>query len=164
VRKVILDFFSLKFYVVKYLFELKKKMEEISIKCMVVGDNSVEKTTLLIFGCNKSFQDCVPTVSDNYLYKCMWKNQKVNLGLWDTSGQEEYNILRPLSYPDTDVFIVCFSAILPNSFEKAKKKFIPMKFIKKKKKLGALEKLYGFLDSTELVCNSSMCISILSCK
>ena len=31
------------------------------------------------------------------------------LGICDTSGQEDYTRLRPLSYPGTDVFILCFS-------------------------------------------------------
>ena len=38
------------------------------------------------------------------------------LGLWDTAGQEGYDRLRPLSYPQTDVFVICFSVTSPASF------------------------------------------------
>jgi len=44
------------------------------------------------------------------------------LGLFDTAGQEDYDRLRPLSYPQTDVFLVCFSVISPSSFENVKEK------------------------------------------
>lgn len=44
------------------------------------------------------------------------------LGLFDTAGQEDYDRLRPLSYPQTDVFLVCFSVVAPASFENVKEK------------------------------------------
>jgi len=50
---------------------------------------------------------------------------QVNLGLWDTAGQEDYDRLRPLSYPDTDVFLVAFSLISRASFENVKQKWAP---------------------------------------
>lgn len=37
-------------------------------------------------------------------------------------GQEDYDRLRPLSYPQTDVFLVCFSVVSPSSFENVKEK------------------------------------------
>ena len=37
-------------------------------------------------------------------------------------GQEDYDRLRPLSYPQTDVFLVCFSVVSPASFENVKEK------------------------------------------
>lgn len=46
------------------------------------------------------------------------------LGLFDTAGQEDYDRLRPLSYPQTDVFLVCFSVVSPSSFENVKEKVI----------------------------------------
>ena len=44
------------------------------------------------------------------------------LGLFDTAGQEDYDRPRPLSYPQTDVFLVCFSIVNPASYENAKEK------------------------------------------
>ncbi len=41
----------------------------------------------------------------------------VELALWDTAGQEEYDRLRPLSYPETDLIFVCFAIDCPNSLD-----------------------------------------------
>lgn len=42
----------------------------------------------------------------------------MELALWDTAGQEDYDRLRPLSYPDTDVILMCFSIDSPDSLGK----------------------------------------------
>lgn len=41
----------------------------------------------------------------------------INLGLWDTAGQDEYAQYRPLSYDKADGFILAFSLISRASFE-----------------------------------------------
>lgn len=55
----------------------------------------------------------------------MVDNKPISLGLWDTAGQEDYDRLRPLSYPQTDIFIICFSVVNPASLENVKSKWIP---------------------------------------
>ena len=66
----------------------------------------------------------MPTVFDNYAATVKVDSKMVNLGLWDTAGQEEYNRLRPLAYPHCDVFLIIFSVIEPSSFVNARKKAI----------------------------------------
>jgi len=55
----------------------------------------------------------------------MYNNKPYNLGLWDTAGQDAMNHMRPLSYPQTDVFIICFSIDSPDSFQNVKSKWWP---------------------------------------
>lgn len=55
----------------------------------------------------------------------MVDGRPISLGLWDTAGQEDYDRLRPLSYPQTDVFLICFSIVSPPSFDNVKAKWFP---------------------------------------
>lgn len=96
------------------------------IKLVVIGDGAVGKTCLLISYANNRFpEDYIPTVFDNYVVNLTAGDQTIELGLWDTAGQEEYDRLRPLSYANANVFLVCFSVTNPVSFENVTTKWYP---------------------------------------
>ena len=86
----------------------------IRIKLVFTGDFSVGKTCLWIRYATDTFPDeFIPTIiCETYEKEVAHPRDKkrlVSLALWDTEGQEDYDRLRPLSYPQTNVFLVCKS-------------------------------------------------------
>merc|ERR1719477_502023 len=74
------------------------------MKLVIVGDGACGKTCLLIVFSKDQFPEVyVPTVFENYVADIEVDGKQVELALWDTAGQEDYDRLRPLSHPDTFV-------------------------------------------------------------
>jgi len=97
-----------------------------NIKLVVIGDGAVGKTCLLISYANNKFpEDYIPTVFDNYVVNITAGNETIELGLWDTAGQEEYDRLRPLSYANANVFLICFAVVNPISYDNISYKWHP---------------------------------------
>jgi len=96
------------------------------VKLVTVGDGAVGKTCLLIvYAQNKFPEQYIPTVFDNYVVKVNMGGEEKELGLWDTAGQEEYDRMRPLSYGNANVFLICFAVVNPVSFENVTSKWYP---------------------------------------
>ncbi|KAL8809890.1 MAG: hypothetical protein Q9223_003899 [Gallowayella weberi] len=99
-----------------------------SKKFVVVGDGGCGKTCLLASYREGTFPEkYIPTVFENYITHTSHQpsGKTVELALWDTAGQEEYDRLRPLSYPETDLIFVCFAIDCPNSLENVMDKWYP---------------------------------------
>ena len=101
-------------------------MAAIRRKLVIVGDGACGKTCLLFAFTKDEFPDkYIPTVFENYVSDIEVDGKSVELALWDTAGQEDYDRLRPLSYPDTDVILMCFSVDSHDSLENIHAKWVP---------------------------------------
>ncbi|XP_054905580.1 rho-related GTP-binding protein RhoA-B-like [Poeciliopsis prolifica] len=101
-------------------------MGSIRKKLVIVGDGACGKTCLLMVFTKGQFPETyVPTVFENYVADFELDQKQIQLALWDTAGQEDYDRLRPLSYPDTDVILMCFSVISRDSLVNVKDKWAP---------------------------------------
>ncbi|KAL5109488.1 Transforming protein RhoA [Taenia crassiceps] len=82
-------------------------------KLVIVGDGTCGKTCLLIVFSKDQFPEVyVPTVFENYVADIEMENTR-----------EDYDRLRPLSYPETDVILMCFSIDSPDSLENISEKW-----------------------------------------
>lgn len=99
-------------------------------KIVVVGDGACGKTSLINVYSRREFPlSYMPTVFESNLVTTTYTQGKktllAELALWDTAGQEDYDRLRPLSYPDTDVVLVCFSIDEPASLDNVLQRWHP---------------------------------------
>jgi len=136
------------------------------IKCVVVGDGAVGKTCMLIsFTTNTFPKEYVPTVFDNFFTNVSLDGQIVNFHLWDTAGQEEWDKLRYLAYPETDCFILCYDITNKDSLANLKQKWepeithhrpgVPFIVVGTKLDLRPSSKPYGMITSPTSLASSS---------
>jgi len=76
---------------------------------------------LVVYEIKRQVLPTAPSPTTTHFIDC----KPINLGLWDTAGQEDYDRLRPLSYPQTDVFLVACSVVNPSSYENVRAKWYP---------------------------------------
>ncbi|VDH99488.1 Hypothetical predicted protein [Mytilus galloprovincialis] len=102
-----------------------------SINIMTIGDTDCGKTALLLAMQQTDFKFenakyILPTVYDHYQVNFKLHGDDVTVNLHDTSGQEDYDRLRPLLYGrGIDVVLLVFSVISTASFENINHKLIP---------------------------------------
>ncbi|KAI9205867.1 P-loop containing nucleoside triphosphate hydrolase protein [Polychytrium aggregatum] len=95
-------------------------------KLVIVGDGNIGKSALLMVQSGKDFpEEYVPTIFENFISRIQLGKKLVELSLWDTAGQEDYDRLRPLSYPDTDVVLLAYSIAEPSSYWNILEKWSP---------------------------------------
>eukprot|EP00049_Salpingoeca_infusionum_P019058 m.359971 g.359971 ORF g.359971 m.359971 type:complete len:182 (-) comp18844_c0_seq1:159-704(-) len=101
-------------------------MSTFSRKLVCIGDGAAGKTCLLIVFANNEFPESyVPTVFENYVATVNRPEGEVELALWDTAGQEDYGHIRPLSYTDANVVLVCYAVDNRDSFDNIEAKWVP---------------------------------------
>ncbi|GAA5907241.1 uncharacterized protein JCM6883_006190 [Sporobolomyces salmoneus] len=94
-------------------------------KLVIVGDGACGKTSLLsVFSLGEFPSEYEPTIFENYVAEIRLDGKPVQLALWDTAGQEEYERLRPLSYSKSHVILIAFSLDTPDSLENVSVKWI----------------------------------------
>ncbi|KAI8787728.1 cell division control protein 42 [Biomphalaria glabrata] len=96
------------------------------VKCVLVGDGAVGKTSLIVsYTTNGYPTEYMPTAFDDYSVVVTVDSRPVQLQLCDTAGQDDFDTIRPLCYPHTDIFLLCFSVVSPTSFNNVVEKWVP---------------------------------------
>ena len=114
----------------------KAKSDPVRLKLVLVGDGYCGKTSLQVAFRKDEFESDLaedeafdptyrPTIFEAYETEIqLEKDLMIELHIWDTPGQEDYERLRPLSYPNADVILLCFAVDSPDSLDNIEDKWI----------------------------------------
>ncbi|EJT71073.1 GTP-binding protein RHO3 [Gaeumannomyces tritici R3-111a-1] len=106
-------------------FSLCGGSKQVQRKLVLLGDGACGKTSLLNVFTRGYFPTVYePTVFENYVHDIFVDNVHIELSLWDTAGQEEFDRLRSLSYDDTDLIMLCYSVDSKDSLENVESKWV----------------------------------------
>lgn len=96
-----------------------------NVKLVIVGDGACGKTCALsVFQTGKFPSNYIPTVFESYQTDLEVGGNSLKIQLFDTAGQDDYDRLRPLSYPNTNVIMLLFDVCNPTSLENAEFKWL----------------------------------------
>ncbi|XP_003965578.1 rho-related GTP-binding protein RhoF [Takifugu rubripes] len=96
------------------------------LKIVIVGDGGCGKTSLLMVYAKGDFPEkYAPSVFEKYVTTVSVGGKEIKLNLYDTAGQEDYDRLRPLSYQEANLVLVCFDVTNPTSFDNVLIKWFP---------------------------------------
>ncbi|KAL4783427.1 hypothetical protein BJX76DRAFT_357983 [Aspergillus varians] len=96
------------------------------VKCVLIGDHAVGKTSLLLTYTSKVFPSPrAPVLLDPFKVHITAAGKQHTLHLWDTTYEQGYTRMCPTWYAQTDVFLLCFSIASPNSFDDILEKWLP---------------------------------------
>ncbi|KAK7120876.1 hypothetical protein R3I94_020757 [Phoxinus phoxinus] len=97
-----------------------------ALKIVIVGDGGCGKTSLLMVYAKGDFPEkYAPSVFDKYVTTVSYGGKDIQLNLYDTAGQEDYDRLRPLSYQEVNLAIICYDVTNPTSFDNVTTKWYP---------------------------------------
>ncbi|XP_050069676.1 uncharacterized protein LOC126557823 [Anopheles maculipalpis] len=110
--------------------KLEKRTSDVNaapnVKCVLVGDGAVGKTNLILSYIQDRFtHEYVPTAFDKYNVDVSVDGRPIGVTLCDTAGQDALDTLRQLCYPGSDVILLCFSVVQPESFRSLATKWQP---------------------------------------
>ena len=95
------------------------------IKLMVVGDGGIGKTSLLMTYAYNCFPAHAPPLFEREYKSVSVDDNQVNIDLWDCMSPKEYEKVRALQYPKTDVFLLCYSVDSPESLKNIRTHWFP---------------------------------------
>ncbi|RUS70922.1 hypothetical protein EGW08_021312 [Elysia chlorotica] len=97
-----------------------------TLRCVVVGDDAVGKTSMLLSYATSRYPTAhVPSVFDNYAGSVKVCGRRRQMQMLDTVEMTENPKMRQSLYYDADVFVVCFSVISPESLQHVEEVWLP---------------------------------------